>query len=157
MKPQYPNVKVDALIAGHISIEAADWTAEDWRDLAMAALDQSGLSREDQAVVATLCGAEEDPASEHPMQPVELDEDGTARFKANKIVTYLMDLCRTKGIADLNTLALMPFTREDWEQFTQLRGYSIDGAAELPFMDAEIIAIADAAAKRLRAAKEARK
>jgi len=59
---KYPNAKVDAIIYGQISI-GGDMTPADWRDLAMAALDQSGMSVADQRKVAALLidvGAESD-------------------------------------------------------------------------------------------------
>ena len=37
----------------------------------------------------------------HPMQPIEMDSDGTPRFKANEIVRYLLD----NGGIDLNQIA----------------------------------------------------
>lgn len=60
-------------------------------------------------------------AVRHPMQPTYVDEHGTLRFKGNAIVRHL--------VADkLNELACMNFAREDWFQFYQLIGYSVDGA-----------------------------
>lgn len=86
---------------------------------------------------------------EHPMQPVVLDEYGVARFKRNAIVRYLIDLCSTKGICDMNQLAILPFSREDHEQFAQLIGYSVSGAGDLSYMSAEVIALADAEVTKL--------
>ena len=40
----YSNPKVDALIAGHISLAPGTFTARDFIDLAIAALDQAGIS-----------------------------------------------------------------------------------------------------------------
>ena len=88
----------------------------------------------------------------HPIQPIEIDERGVARFKANAIVRYILDTKlaeithpgapvvnpRTgegyhKGMLDLNKLAGMDFPREDWEQFAQLMGYSISGFGDLSY------------------------
>lgn len=79
----------------------------------------------------------------HPMQPVILDTDGVARFQRNAIVRYLLDWASTRG-CNLNDLALMPFVREDWEQFAQLIGYSVSGFGELGYASPETVAKADA-------------
>lgn len=65
----------------------------------------------------------------HPIQPVYKDELGTIRFKANAIVTYLLD----KGPFDMNHLVLQDFSQEDREQFAQLIGYSLSGFGELSY------------------------
>ena len=52
----YPNWKVDALIAGRISIDSS-WTERDFADLALAAADQSGMSMRNQDRVAELVHA----------------------------------------------------------------------------------------------------
>lgn len=64
----------------------------------------------------------------HPMQPLIKDERGVIRFKENQIVTYLLE----KGGIDLNTLAFDAclFPVNDWEQFYQLIGYSLEGFCE---------------------------
>lgn len=80
----------------------------------------------------------------HPIQPIVLDEHKTARFKANKIVRYLLDLCTDKKLTDLNQLHCLPFEQDDWVQFTQLIGYSVSGAGDLSYMPDDVIAIADA-------------
>lgn len=59
-----------------------------------------------------------------PMQPVETDENGTKRFRDNKIVIHLLD----NGGLDLNDLARINFPREDRDQFNQLIGYSVSAA-----------------------------
>lgn len=66
----------------------------------------------------------------HPIQPTELDENGTLRFKKNAIVEYLLD----SGDCDMNKLAELPFSREDREQFAQLIGYSLCGASDLSYV-----------------------
>lgn len=68
---------------------------------------------------------------QHPVQPAGKDADGTVRFKENTIVRYILDLGRSRGIFDLNTLQLIPFPDEDWLQFWQLLGYSLCGFKEL--------------------------
>jgi hypothetical protein len=67
----------------------------------------------------------------HPMQPmIEDKDDGTLRFKSNAIVRFLLDA----GPYDMNKLALMPWSKEDREQFAQLIGYSVDGFQDLPYV-----------------------
>lgn len=87
--------------------------------------------------------------STHPMQPVEVDDDGVVRFKRNNIVRYLLDWCASKNGAagyhentsgpapDLNHLATMNFSQEDWTQLAQLGGYSISGFGELSYVSDE--------------------
>lgn len=67
---------------------------------------------------------------EHPMQPIVLDERGTARFVENAIVVYLLD----QGGLDMNKLAVLPFKKKDREHFAQLIGYSVDGFEELSYV-----------------------
>lgn len=72
-----------------------------------------------------------------PMQPVVKDEDGVLRFRENAIVCYLIDLARKHKIADLNSLAELPFSQEDRAQFAQLIGYAISGYHELSYVSDE--------------------
>ncbi len=60
----------------------------------------------------------------HPMQPIVV-VNGVHRFKANKIVRHLLDVCQNKAGFDHNQLALMSFSDEDREQLRQLIGYSL--------------------------------
>lgn len=69
----------------------------------------------------------------HPIQPLVVSDGGVIRFKANKIVQYLLD----NGGIDLNQLACMDFSQEDREQFAQLIGYSHSGAADLSYFSDE--------------------
>lgn len=68
--------------------------------------------------------------TKHPIQPLELDDRGTLRFKENKIVRHLLD----NGGIYLNKLACLEFSREDREQFAQLIGYSLSGFGELGYV-----------------------
>lgn len=61
--------------------------------------------------------------SKHPIQPLEDDGKGVIRFKANAIVTFLLN----EGGFDMNDLAVKDFSREDGEQFAQLIGYHYGG------------------------------
>lgn len=66
----------------------------------------------------------------HPLQPLALDDHGTLRFHPNAIVRHLLD----HGGINLNDLARMEFSQEDWEQFAQLIGYSLSGFGELSYV-----------------------
>jgi hypothetical protein len=67
----------------------------------------------------------------HRMQHICRDEHGVTRFRENKIVSYLLD----KGGIDLNDLAgVGTFSTEDWRQFAQLIGYSVDGYCSLSYV-----------------------
>lgn len=89
------------------------------------------------------------------MQPVVLDDNGVGRFKENKIVRYLLDLCSIKQIADMNTLAILPFSQEDYEQFAQLIGYSVHGFGDLSYASDETYAKAVDELERLRSSTSA--
>lgn len=71
---------------------------------------------------------------QHPIQPVGLDEHGVARFKRNPIVVKLMEHGRKTG-CDLNDIAGMGFSNEDFSHFDQLIGYSVSGYGDLSYVD----------------------
>lgn len=79
----------------------------------------------------------------HPIQPLYLDEYGTIRFKANKIVEFLLD----NGGIDMNKLARVGFSQEDRVQFAQLIGYSLGGFSSLSYVDDETYYAAEKVAK----------
>jgi len=60
-----------------------------------------------------------------PVGPMVL-VDGEARFRENKIVSWLLD-----QYSDLNTIGVMGFSSADYEHFMQLIGYSMYGFFEL--------------------------
>ena len=68
--------------------------------------------------------------AKHPVQPLYEDEHGVVRFKPNRIVRFLLD----SGPFDMNKLAAMDFSREDYVQFAQLIGYSLGGFGELSYV-----------------------
>jgi hypothetical protein len=90
----------------------------------------------------------EETTMKHPMQAIERDSDGIARFKANAIVEYLLERVVELGV-DMNTLARLDFAREDRAQFAQLIGYSVSGFGDLSYADEETVQAADAEAQRL--------
>lgn len=75
----------------------------------------------------------------HPMQPIDVDERGVARFRSNKIVEWLFD----SGRLDLNAISTMSFDDADRMQIAQLLGYSVAGFGDLPYADPAIVAAAD--------------
>jgi hypothetical protein len=87
-----------------------------------------------------------------PIQPLELDDKGTLRFKKNAIVEYLLD---ASGI-DMNKLARLEFSNEDRMQFAMLIGYSLGGASELSYFDDETLIAAQAIADHGLSEVEAR-
>lgn len=66
----------------------------------------------------------------HPIQDLEISKDGVLRFRPNAIVRFLLD---SHPSANLNTLAMMPFSDEDRAQLAQLIGYSVNGYLELSY------------------------
>ena len=86
-------------------------------------------------------------ARKHPMQKLYRDQTGVIRFRENAIVRYLLD---THGLANMNTLALIPFTKADREQFAQLIGYSVSGAGELDYVANKTIRKAVLRAQEIR-------
>jgi hypothetical protein len=81
------------------------------------------------------CGKLLESDVKHPIQPLELDSHGTLRFKANKIIRWLLDT----GKIDLNEIAMQGFPANDHEQLAQLIGYSHSGASDLSYMSDEVI------------------
>lgn len=81
----------------------------------------------------------------HPMQPIELDKHGTARFKRNNILDRLFD----EGKIDLNQIAIWAqqkqynITQEDQMQLAQLLGYSVSGFGDLSYADPDVVEEAD--------------
>jgi hypothetical protein len=73
----------------------------------------------------------------HPLQPLVVVKT-VLRFKENAIVSHLLNVASRHG-HDLNALAMMKFSLDDWRQFNQLIGYSYDG---IPNMDQESLAAA---------------
>lgn len=85
---------------------------------------------------------------EHPMQPIAI-ENGRARFKENKIVSFLLEYCNGRGVG-LNELAGMPWNKGDYEQLMQLIGYSVDGYCELSRVSDQSKNIAEMIAAKLK-------
>lgn len=69
----------------------------------------------------------------HPTQPL-IYVDGILRFKENRIVSFLLEFARSKGVG-LNEISMMPFSVEDRQQLAQLIGYSMSGYCELSYVD----------------------
>lgn len=73
---------------------------------------------------------------EHPMQPIVLDDHGTARFLQNAIVKDLAD-----GM--MNEIALSDYSQKDREQLAQLIGYSVSGFGDLSYARKKTVVAAD--------------
>lgn len=86
-------------------------------------------------------------------QPIELDEKGVVRFKANGIITFLFQT----GKLNLNELSALlaqgAFSKEDYAQITQLLGYSVSGWGDLSTSPEELVQAADAEADLLLSGK----
>ncbi len=74
-----------------------------------------------------------------PMQPLVRDPGGVIRFRANRIVRFLLE----EVSYDLNQLYLMGFGEDEWEQFAQLIGYSVSGFGELDYASNDAYATAE--------------
>ena len=87
-------------------------------------------------------------------QPVYIDKHGTKRLHRNKVVDFLYEFAKSRGMG-LNELGMMEFPRADREQFYQMLGYSVCGYSEIENGDEErwrkrlpwIRAVEDAAVK----------
>jgi hypothetical protein len=65
---------------------------------------------------------------EQPMQPIEYDEHGVIRFRANAIVRRIID----ENLVNLNNIAMWRnIPVEDREQFWQMLGYSVSGYGDM--------------------------
>ncbi len=85
----------------------------------------------------------------HPMQPVVLADDNVVRFKKNALVKFLLDFASGKGMG-MNELHAIPgISKEDWNQFVQLIGYSVSGFGDLSYADPEMVALADIEAEAI--------
>jgi hypothetical protein len=74
--------------------------------------------------------------SKHPRQRIHRAADGKVRFVKNEIVRYLLD----HGGISLNDLGGRGFDDDDFSQFAQLIGYSINGYAELDYANGRVVA-----------------
>lgn len=69
----------------------------------------------------------------NPIQPLLKDENnGSARFKENEIVRYLLD---SHPKVDMNDIACMDFSDDDRRQFAQLIGYTLSAYGDLSYVD----------------------
>lgn len=76
----------------------------------------------------------------HPFQPlVDLPDDLT-RFKANAVVSHLLET----GPLDMNALAVLGANKRDHEKFAQLIGYSFRGASELSYFSDGVLEAVEA-------------
>lgn len=83
-----------------------------------------------------------------PMQPIELDEHGTVRFKQNRIVRDLLTVASQHGLS-LNDIARGSYTQAEAMQLAQLIGYSVGGYGDLSYASSESVRRADKKAAEL--------
>lgn len=88
-----------------------------------------------------------------PMQPIAWDGKGVIRFQENAIVRAVLDFASERGMS-LNEIAVMPFRREDREQFAQLIGYSVSGFGDLSYVRPSTLRKADAIAAKVAKTRE---
>jgi hypothetical protein len=67
------------------------------------------------------------------MRPIIRTENGIVRFKANRLVSRLLDESQKRGFG-LNELARVESSQEEQEEFAQLIGYSLCGYHELSYV-----------------------
>jgi len=82
------------------------------------------------------------------MQPVVVAADGTIRFKQNKIVSDMLEICQKNGL-DLNEIAMRDYEKDDRSQLMQLIGYSVSGYGSLSCARAKHLMRADEKAESL--------
>lgn len=92
-----------------------------------------------------------------PIQPLVIDHRGVERFKANAVVTYLLD----HGSIDMNQIVRRFFTekafpQEDMEQFLMLIGYSLSGFGGISYVSDETYQAVEAMKNQLVNDLEAR-
>lgn len=77
------------------------------------------------------------------MRSIELDALGTARFRKNTIVAWLVE----NGHVSLNSIIENSpkggWPQEDIEEFWQMLGYSVSGYGDLSFIRPETVEAAD--------------
>ena len=83
-----------------------------------------------------------------PMQPVVVASDGVIRFKANQIISDMLDLCQKHGFG-LNEIAMRDYEEDDRSQLMQLIGYSVSGYGNLSCSRAKHVMRADLKAESL--------
>ena len=70
----------------------------------------------------------------YPSQPIVKGEDGMIRFAENRIISAMLEHCKSTGF-DLNYIHVEAqegaFSVEEIEQFNQLIGYSVCGFCEI--------------------------
>lgn len=82
------------------------------------------------------------------MQPLHVAPDGMLRFRVNPIVRFLLDNNGRGEYAgkriDMNELACVDATDDEFAQFAELIGYSLGGYSELSYVTGERYAKAEA-------------
>lgn len=69
-----------------------------------------------------------------PLQPLVPEPEKGGRFRANVLVQHLLLVAKRQGV-DMNSLAGVPASDADRQQFAMLIGYSVSGFLELSYVD----------------------
>ena len=83
-----------------------------------------------------------------PIQPIQLDTHGTARFAKNRIVDDLLKFATARGFG-LNQIALGDYADNEHMQLAQLIGYSVGGYGDLSYASEESVQKTDAIVEEL--------
>lgn len=83
-----------------------------------------------------------------PMQPIQRDASGTARFAKNRIVDDLLEFATARGFG-LNQIAIGDYSYDEHMQLAQLIGYSVSGYGDLSYASEESVQKADAIVEEL--------
>lgn len=71
--------------------------------------------------------------SEHPTQPLVVDEHGVVRFKRNEVVRYMLDHYDISLTHLAVEVQLGHLPEADYMQLMQLLGYSVSGYGDLAY------------------------
>ena len=83
-----------------------------------------------------------------PMQPIQLDAHGVARFAENRIVNDLLEFAAARRFG-LNQIAIGDYSDEERMQLAQLIGYSVSGYGDLSYASEESVRKADTIVEEL--------
>jgi hypothetical protein len=90
-------------------------------------------------------------------RPIVDDGTGTLRFEENRLVRRLLDEASKRGFG-LNELAAGSYDnedfREEWQELSQLLGYSISGYEDLSYVDDDALDRVDKAINHTRSVSD---
>ena len=74
----------------------------------------------------------------HPMQPVIMDQHNIIRFQRNQIIQDVAAAAFVGRQLSINQIivnvAQGEYTKNDWEQFSQLTGWSVSGYNDITYI-----------------------